>query len=139
MGKVTGRPNGRPKKKHGGGRPTLMTPDTVHKLEIAYSMDCTDPEACLIANISEATLYNYQEKNPEFVQRKRLLKETLIYKSRTNVQTAIEDGDTEVSKWYLERKKKIEFATRYEQTGADGEKLELGVVMMPPKIDDNNE
>lgn len=54
----------------GAGRPTIMTPDIVNKLEQAFSMGCSDLEACLYAGISKQTLYNYQAKNPEFVDRK---------------------------------------------------------------------
>ena len=51
-------------------RPTVMTDDIVAKLESAFLMGCTDNEACLYADIDRSTLYRYQEKNPEFSDRK---------------------------------------------------------------------
>ena len=58
---------------------------TVKKLEEAFSLGCSDLEACLMANISKQTLYNYQDKNPEFVGRKERLKETPILLARNTV------------------------------------------------------
>ena len=94
------------------GRPTVMTEDTIHKLEYAFMRGLTDLEACLYANISKSTLYNYCEENPEFMDRKEELKQHPTAKARLNVTEAIEKGDTDLSKWYLERKAKDEFSTK---------------------------
>ena len=48
------------------GRPTIMTPQVLQKLELAFSYGCTDDEACFFADIAPATLYNYQKEYPEF-------------------------------------------------------------------------
>ncbi len=61
------------------GRPTVMTVETVNKLEEAFMLGCTDEEACFAANISKQTLYNYQDKNPEFIDRKETLKSRPVY------------------------------------------------------------
>lgn len=110
-------------------RPTVMTPEVIAKLEEAFAWGCSDVEACLWADIAPATLYKYQEKNPEFAERKDALKQTVILKSRKVVVNAVERGDRDTAKWILERKKKDEFSTRNEMTGADGDKLE-GLVII---------
>lgn len=51
-----------------GGRPTVITDKVLTELKTAFCMDCTDTETCIFADISEKTLYNYQKKNPEFLQ-----------------------------------------------------------------------
>ena len=51
-------------------RPTKMTGEAVSKLEKAFLMGCTDLEACVYAEISKHCLYRYEEKNPEFRDRK---------------------------------------------------------------------
>jgi hypothetical protein len=104
---------GRPKKVHGGGRPTLMTPETVKKLEDAFLMGCSDLEACLVAGISKQTLYNYQAVNPEFVDRKELLKENPVMIARNSVVAAMRENG-ELALKYLERKRKDEFSTKSE-------------------------
>lgn len=103
-----------PKELVGAGRPTIMTPELVNKLETAFSMGCTDLEACLFANISKQTLYNYQDKNPEFVDRKEMLKEKLILKARSVIAESLNKKDENTAKWYLERKRKDEFGAKPE-------------------------
>lgn len=126
-----------PKDKKTAGRPTVMTPDVVNKLEQAFSMGCSDLEACLFANISKQSLYDYQAKHPEFADRKAMLKETLILKARSVIATSLNNKDENTAKWYLERKKKNEFGTRTEITGADGESLSPPVInILPVKIKD---
>lgn len=87
-----------------------MTPETISKLEQAFLLGCGDVEACLYADISKTTLYNYQLENPEFVDRKEQLKENPILIARTTVVREIaEKGDLALK--FLERRKKDEFST----------------------------
>jgi ACT domain-containing protein len=105
------------------GRPTVMTPETLDKLEEAFSNGATDQEAIFLANISKSTFYDYCQANPEFSERTDSLKEMVKYQARKNVVERIREGDIAQSNWYLERKAKNEFSTRQENTGADGKDL----------------
>ena len=96
------------------GRPTVMTPEVVSKLEQAFSMGCSDLEACLFADISKQALYDYQEKNPEFTDRKAMLKQKMIFKARSVIAEALNNKDENTAKWLLERKLKDEFSTKTE-------------------------
>ena len=96
------------------GRPTVMTEETIQKLEYAFMKGLTDLEACLYADISKSTLYNYCEENPSFMDRKELLKEQVKMRAKLNISEAIENNDKDTSKWYLERKAKDEFSTKQE-------------------------
>jgi hypothetical protein len=96
------------------GRKTVMTPEIINKLEQAFSMGCSDLEACLFADIGKTTLYNYQNENPEFVERKEKLKEKLVLKARTVIAESLNKQDENTAKWYLERKAKNEFSTKVE-------------------------
>jgi hypothetical protein len=89
-------------------RPTIFTSEILQKLEEAFSMDCTDAEACLLANISPASLYNYQNKNKGFLDRKQALKQTPILKARTEVIKGMK-GNPNLALKYLERKLPQEF------------------------------
>ena len=127
----------KPKSQHKkNGRPLTMTKDKLQKLEEAFEWWCTDTEACLHAGISPSTLYNYQEKHKDFLQRKDMLKDKPILLARKAVLhgivwwkiKAIKAGEEvdiylppnpELALKYLERKKKDEFSTRVEQTGKD--------------------
>lgn len=112
MTKAKGGYKTKPNGKKDTGRHSVMTPETINKLEQAYSIDATDEEACIFAGIGMSTLYDYQKQNPEFSERKRLLKDKLTFKARTNIANEINKGDADLSKWYLERKKKKEFSTQ---------------------------
>ena len=96
------------------GRKTVMTPEIINRLEQAFSMGCSDLEACLYADIGKTTLYNYQNENPEFVERKEKLKEKLVLKARSVIADSLNKQDENTAKWYLERKAKNEFSTKVE-------------------------
>jgi len=97
------------------GRPTVMTELTVNKLEEAFSMGCTDNEACLYADITKKTLYNYQDANPEFIHRKETLKDKPVLMARQAVIKGFAEDHAHALR-FLERKKKDEFSLRSEST-----------------------
>lgn len=103
-------------------RPTVMTPEVIAKLEEAFAWGCSDVEACLWADIAPKTLYKYQEKHPEFAQRKANLKERPILIARKSVVKAM-PKDPKLAMDYLARKRKEEFSLRSELTGKDGTDL----------------
>lgn len=106
---------------HPGGRPTVVTESVIGKLEEAYSNGASDTEACFIAGISKQALYDYQAKNPEFTDRKFALKEMIKYQAKSILKKKLDEKDSEMAKWYLERKGKDEgFSIRTEHTGKDG-------------------
>lgn len=94
------------------GRPTKMTEETVRKLEEAFIMGLSDREACVYANIGASTLYDYCTDNPDFSERKEMLKESPKMRAKVNVSKSIEKGDIPTSTWYLERKARDEFSTK---------------------------
>lgn len=112
-------------KKNKGGRPTVMTKDVLEKLEHAFAMGCTDLEASCYADIDPKSLYNYQKKDEDFLRRKEKLKQNPFMLARKNVHNALADGDKDMSKWFLERKKKDEFSTKYITEGSQDIKIIL--------------
>jgi len=111
------------KRKSNAGRPTVMTPETIKKLEEAFALGCTDGEACFYADIAKPTLYKYQNEHPEFIDRKESLKERPVLLARKAVVDAILSGEMQGNKIafdYLTKRKRDEFADRVESTGKDG-------------------
>lgn len=90
---------------------SVMTPDTIKKLEEAFLIGCTDVEACLVAGINKATLYRYQNEHPDFIERKETLKKTPTYRARLTVVNDIATNPDMAMK-YLERKENTEFSTK---------------------------
>lgn len=94
----------------GMGRPTVMTKQVLKNLEDAFRIGCPDREACIYAEISLQTLYNYCEKHPEFLEQKEAWKEVPILKARGNIIEALTKKSVGDSWQYLIRKRKAEFA-----------------------------
>lgn len=100
-------------KKHAGGRPIKFDNLTIKKLEEAFAVGCSIPEACLYADITIPTFYNWKKKNEQLFNRFELLREKPIILARQTVINKMkEDGHLALK--YLERKKKDEFSLRTE-------------------------
>lgn len=128
----------RPDGKKDTGRPTVMTPKTIEKLEEAYRNGASDIEACLIADIATGTLYKYQNEHPDFIERKEALKKNTSYIAKTVVTKEIKAGNVAVSQWWLERKEKAEFSTRQELTAEDGKNLIPTIEITPVTVINQN-
>ena len=87
-----------------GGRPTVMTPEVIGKLEECFLIGATDLQACFVAGISKDALYDYQLLHPEFTERKEVLKSMTNFKAKKVLSEKIEEGDKQTAQWHLERK-----------------------------------
>tara|TARA_R110000851_G_scaffold173130_3_gene319451 strand:- start:4469 stop:4876 length:408 start_codon:yes stop_codon:yes gene_type:complete len=120
-------------KKSNAGRPTVMTPETVKKLEDGFKRGYNDTQACLYAGITRVTLKNYQDKHPEYISRKQMLKEnlkmraldTLFHHIGGNAEDdeSLDDYNADLALKTLERLDKANWSTRQESTGAGGKDL----------------
>jgi hypothetical protein len=90
-----------------GGRPTVMTTETVRKLEEVFAIGGTDEEACFYADISKQTLYDYQKKHPEYIDRKEQLKQKPFLKARQTIIKSLDNPQHAFE--YMKRKKRLEF------------------------------
>ena len=117
------------------GQKFKLTDEVRLKIEEAAAMDCSVPEMALWANVSRASVYNWLKDDPEWASRIDDLRAKPFLKARN---TIIGDLDkTETAKWYMERKKKLEFAARTEHTGADGKELTVNIVKYNDAADDS--
>lgn len=112
-----------------GGRPTKFTPETIAKLEHAFSMGCSDVEACCYAGVSKTALYNYQEKNPEFVDRKEVLKSNPVMLAKSVVVKALEEDDVLTAHKVIERKEGTK--VKQEVSGPDGGAIQAEWNILP--------
>lgn len=112
--KKVGRPTKHQKRYKDTGRPTTMTESTVNKLEEGFAKGFSVDNACIWANISKQTFYNYCEKKPEFLDHCKTLQKKPIIKSILVINEALDEGDVNTAKWYAERKAKDEFSLKTE-------------------------
>jgi len=96
-----------------GGRPTVVTQETVRKLEDAFCYDATVEEACLSAGISRNTYYEFLKKYPDFQDRIDELRQAPMLVIRKKI-VSVAEHDADMGMKYSERKKKQEFSTRTE-------------------------
>lgn len=106
------------KKKIGAkeGRPTIVTPEVVAKLENAFAQGFTDTDACILAEISRDCLYDYIKRVPSFATKRDALRRRPLLSSVLLINKAIKEGDVATAKWYAERKAKDEFSLKTEAT-----------------------
>ena len=120
------------------GRPTVMTPEVVNKLEQGFTMGFTDEEACLYANISKQTLYDYCKRVEGYTDRKEELKNHPKLLAKVNLYNALKDNKKiEDSKWYLERRDK-EFKQKTDITSNDNELQPVLVKFISDNTDEGN-
>ena len=104
------------------GRPTKRSPETVAKLEEAFSLGSTVVGACLYAGIGKNTYYRWCEEDPEFRDRMELLKETQVLSALKTVKDNIDDP--KIATWLLE-KKHPEFKPKHVLEGNPDAPLEV--------------
>ena len=71
--------------------------------------DCTIDEICFRADIYRTQYYELLKHDPDFASKLSIYRASAKTRARNVVMSAIDAGDVETSKWYLERKAKDEF------------------------------
>ena len=99
--------------KNGVGRKTVFTNLVLQKLREAFLIGCTDEEACIYADISPASLYNYQKAHPEYLEQKVAWRKNPIIKAKNTIFNNLTSPET--ARWYLERKSPDEFGQKFTQ------------------------
>jgi hypothetical protein len=97
------------------GRPTVVSPEVIRKLEEVFAIGGTDAEACFYADIGKTAFYNYQLAHPEFTERKNQLKQKPFLLARQTIVGALTNPVFAFE--YMKRKKKDEFSERSEMLG----------------------
>tara|TARA_R110002126_G_scaffold82511_1_gene202302 strand:+ start:3330 stop:3677 length:348 start_codon:yes stop_codon:yes gene_type:complete len=114
-----------------------MTPAVISKLDHAFAMGCSDLEACMYADISQATLYRYQEDNVKFRERKEVLKSNPIMMARSVLIDALRDGDVNTAHKMIDRKEGSKVSM--DHSTSDGSMRPSVIQLMPVKPDDNSD
>lgn len=92
------------------GSPKYSRDEILQKLNEAFSIGCTDVEACCYAGISPRLLYILQNEIEDFVQIKEVLKAKPKLLARKTIFESL--GNVETAKWFIERAIPDEFSLR---------------------------
>lgn len=87
-----------------GGRPTDLTPEVVTKLESAFHNGFNVGEACQYSGISKPTFYRWLEAHDWFRDKMDDARGQLNRKAKAVLKEAIEAGDINTVRWYLDRR-----------------------------------
>lgn len=82
---------------------TTLTETELQKLEEIFMVNGSDEDACFYAGISPRKLYYYQEQNPDYLQRKKALKNMPKLKAKKVLSEALDKRDKDIAKFILER------------------------------------
>jgi len=109
------------------GRPTVFTKEVIRKIEEVAALDGSVAEMAYYADIHPDSIYARLKTNKAFSDRINALRERPVLKAR---QTAVAKMTESYSNAmdYLARKKKVEFSTRSEVSGPDGDPIPLQVI-----------
>ena len=127
------------------GRKETITPELRDRILAFFKMGLDDEEVCEQTDIAPSVLYAYQNRHPDFLEKKRLAKTNLVARARRELFAGLQSEDEKIridtAKWVLERKKKAEFSTRQEITGEDGEAINPVINILPIEVkhDDNSD
>ena len=117
----------KPKSQHlPNGRPTVITPEIVAKLENAFAQGFNVTHACGMADISRDAYYGFIKKNPDFTDKIEWLRSKPYIKSILGINKLINEGDPQTIRWYATNSpqgKAEGFGVRTELTGKDGKDL----------------
>ena len=88
------------------GRPKVITPEVVQKLEDLLSQDVSIESACKFVWISERAYYYECEDNPDFLQKMEKAQEYVKILAWRTISKAIRDGDVSTARWLMEKRDK---------------------------------
>lgn len=105
-------------KKSKAGRPRIITEVIERKLEIALQNGLNITQACLECAISRDAFYDRTKIDPKFSDKMEKAQQFTAMLARRNITQGINKGDTDLSKWYVERRDK-EFKPKSDITTND--------------------
>jgi hypothetical protein len=118
-------------------RPTVMTDEVLSKLQHAFTMGCTDTEACMYAGCSQSALYRYEEKNEEYREQKVVWKSNPFMLARMLLVDALIAKDVSTAHKLIDRKDGSK--TVLDHLSSDGSMKPTIIQLVPvtPNIEDD--
>lgn len=104
------------------GRPTVITPATVRLLKQAFKDGLSVSESCFVSGIGRTAYYSHRSTDEAFANKMELAKAYVSIKAKKTVVQAIDTGNLNAAKWWLERKARNEFGQHPEDEETEWEK-----------------
>ena len=91
-----------PAKKPKKDKVRSLSQDVIDNLEIAFNLGASDMEACFYAGIRYQQLREYLKEDPEFADRREVLKQRPVLEARQTVIKALKE-DPKLALEFLDR------------------------------------
>jgi hypothetical protein len=101
------------------GRPTVITDEVVRKLEAAFRDGFSLSEACLVSGVSRTAYYERKAVDEVFANKMELANKYVTIRAKKVVVKAIDDGNFNAAKWWLEHRERDEFGLKAINQKAD--------------------
>jgi hypothetical protein len=98
------------------GRPPKLTPPVVTKLEAGFALGYNDSAACIYAGISRQTYYRWLSEDEGFSYKINAAKARPNMRAGAVIMDAIDGGNWQAARWWLERKLPEEFGAFHHPT-----------------------
>ena len=116
---------------------TGITERDIENLEYYFTHGFTDAEACLQVWVAERTFYQYCSKNPEWANRRQVLKRKQVMTAKLEVSKALLEGKDDFVKMVYQEDKRRERSEVKVDLGVDkNEGEDFGTVSLKVSISD---
>lgn len=99
--------------------------EVMERLKPYFLLDYDYTKACNLAQFPVATLKTWIQNDPELHLKITAWRGMASAKARNNIVSAIEKGDMEMSRWWVERRERKSFSTRNEVANEEIEHMPL--------------
>lgn len=103
---------------------TKLTPKMLKDLEEYFTYGLTDKQACYRAGIATSTFYNYCRENPDWAERREVLKDDVIVNAKITVAKKVKDNDDTYTKLVYQQYKQAERADIKVKVNTSEEKID---------------
>ena len=107
------------------GKPYKYNDEVVTRLTQALRAGNTRRASCAYSGISEDTFAVWLKDIPEFSDAIKKAEGDAELRNVALIQKAASDGTWQAAAWWLERRRKNDFALRTEHTGAEGSSVKV--------------
>ena len=107
------------------GKPYKYNDEVVTRLTQALRAGNTRRASCAYSGISEDTFAVWLKDIPEFSDAIKKAEGDAELRNVALIQKAASDGTWQAAAWWLERRRKNDFALRTEHTGAEGSAVKV--------------
>lgn len=112
-----------------------LTYETYLKMEVGYSMGCSDNEVASLCKITRKKLGRIFEKYPKVLELVEIWKGLATLEAKKVIMEEIKGGNVNVAKWYLEKRASDEFSNKVQVEHKGVKEMNVNVSMTRDRLE----